>query len=491
MSSSEVHDAEPDAESGTNLVGLIPTILWERRWWIIVPGVLGLIASIAAILFIQPVYRSAALMQVQSPQLPNSVIGNDFGEVIDRRMARIHQQVTSRPDLIALIERHGLYSDERRSQPMSEVIEEMRSAVSLTPTQANLPNSQAEQRTIAFELAFDYEDPSKAQAVAQDLMDRIVELDATGNVEQAASTVQFLTDQAKGLDTQIAELQSQIAEINARNGGILTNSNMAVIGGNSGSYDVQIAALQRDNASLINQKNVTKSADTRDPVVVNAESQLAALRAVYSETHPDVVIAKQRLAEARELAKSNTSKLPIDVIDQQISFNNSQIAALRAARSQEMAQLNTQLTAQARAPLIQQQIGELQQRLAALNTQYEGVQTRLLAAKAGVRAEDEQMGERLSIVEPPVVPDTPSWPNRLLLAAIGIGGGLALGVVLAFAIELILRPIRDPSTLAYLVGAKPLAVVPVIKARPTPQTGGRLSTFNVFPERLQFWRANR
>jgi uncharacterized protein involved in exopolysaccharide biosynthesis len=225
--------------------------------------------------------------------------------------------------------------------------------------------------------------------------------------------------------------------------------------------------------------------------VVNAESQLAALRAVYSETHPDVVIAKQRLVEARELAKSNTSKLPVNVIDQQIAFNNSQIAALRAARSQEMAQMNTRLTAQARAPLIQQQIGELQQRLAALNSQYEGVQTRLLAAKAGVRAEDEQMGERLSVVEPPVVPDTPSWPNRLLLAGIGIGGGLALGLILVFAIELILRPIRDPSTLAHLVGAKPLAVIPVIRARPTPQTGGRLSFLTAFPERLQFWRANR
>ena len=92
-----------------------------------------------------------------------------------------------------------------------------------------------------------------------------------------------------------------------------------------------------------------------------------------------------------------------------------------------------------------------------------------MAARAGVRAEDEQLGERLIVVDPPVVPDKPIWPDRLLLAAIGIGGGLALGLALALAIELLLQPIRDPGTLAALVGTAPLAMIPLIEERPSPQ----------------------
>ena len=464
---------ETDSASANNLIEQLPIILWQRRWWIIVPTVLGIIAAIAAIILIPPVYRSNAIMLVESPQLPSDVIGTDDFDIIDRRVARIRQQITSRPDLIALIEQYGLYTSERRSQPLSEVIEDMREAISLTPAEASIPGSRADQRTIAFELAFNYGEPVQTQAVAQDLMNRILELDATGNVEQATNTVQFLTDQP---EVQINDLQEQIAQINAQNGGVLSGGAM-ILSGNSGSYDVQIAALQRDNQSLLQQRNIAQTSDTRDPVVSAAEQRLAAARAVYSETHPDVIIARQNLAQARELAKSNTKKIPVDTIDEQIAFNNSQIASLRSAKAAELSQVRARLAAQSRAPLVQQQIGELQQRLAAVNQQYDQVQARLMAAKAGVRAEDERMSERLSVVEPPVVPDSPSWPDRLILALAGIGGGLAIGFFLAFAVELFLRPIRDPSALRKIAGAAPLGIIPMVEPKRTPKRGGRRFSF--------------
>ena len=455
---------ETDSASANNLIEQLPIILWQRRWWIIVPTVLGIIAAIAAIILIPPVYRSNAIMLVESPQLPSDVIGTDDFDIIDRRVARIRQQITSRPDLIALIEQYGLYTSERRSQPLSEVIEDMREAISLTPAEASIPGSRADQRTIAFELAFNYGEPVQTQAVAQDLMNRILELDATGNVEQATNKV------------QINDLQEQIAQINAQNGGVLSGGAM-ILSGNSGSYDVQIAALQRDNQSLLQQRNIAQTSDTRDPVVSAAEQRLAAARAVYSETHPDVIIARQNLAQARELAKSNTKKIPVDTIDEQIAFNNSQIASLRSAKAAELSQVRARLAAQSRAPLVQQQIGELQQRLAAVNQQYDQVQARLMAAKAGVRAEDERMSERLSVVEPPVVPDSPSWPDRLILALAGIGGGLAIGFFLAFAVELFLRPIRDPSALRKIAGAAPLGIIPMVEPKRTPKRGGRRFSF--------------
>ena len=83
-----------------------------------------------------------------------------------------------------------------------------------------------------------------------------------------------------------------------------------------------------------------------------------------------------------------------------------------------------------------------------------------------MRAEDEQMSERLSVVEPPVVPDSPSWPDRLKLALGGIGGGLGLGFILCFLIETLLRPIRSPAALYNIMGAAPLGVIPVV----TPKT---------------------
>jgi polysaccharide biosynthesis transport protein len=446
---------EIDQEEGGGLGGFfsqLPTILWERKWWIIVPLVIGVLAALVAIVVLRPVYQSSALMLVQSRQLPNEILSQTNPEVVDRRIARIRQQITSRPDLVSLIQRHGLYPDERESRPLADVVNDMRDSITLTPASVGVATNRSDERTIAFKLAYDYHEPARAQSVAQDLMDKILELDASGNVEQATNTAQFLEEQAKGLEQQISQIEGEIRAVNAEYGGVLT-SGVTVLGGGGGSYDVQIAALQRDNANLINQKQIAQTSDNRDPVVVQAETALAA----------DVVIARQRLAEARELAKSNTQKLPLDNIDQQISFNNSQIAALRQAKAAEQAQTSAQLAAQSRAPLVQQQVASLQQRLRGVTEQYQTVQSRLLAARAGVRAEDEQLSERLSVVEPPIIPEEPIWPDRLLILAIGLGGGLAVGFILSLAVELILRPIRDADTLASITGAQPLGLVPVIE----------------------------
>lgn len=474
---------EPQAAGG-GFASHIPAILWQRRWFIIVPFVLGIIGSIVANIVIPASYQSSALMLVQSPQLSSAMLGSDGAEIVDRRIARIAEQVTSRPDLIALIEKHGLYKDMRESKPLSEVIEKMRDSISLIPTGGADAASNPQNRTIAFKLSFEYESPAQAQAVAQDIMQRIVELDATGNSEQATRRVEFLSEQAKGLEQQINAVQGQIAAVNAKNGSVLSNSGVMMLGGNGGSYDVQIAALQRENAMLINQRNGASSSDVRDPVVLGAEQQLAALRAVYAESHPDVVIAKQRLAEARELAKSNTRKLPYEQVDQQIAFNNSQISALRAAKSQETAQVTSARNAQSRAPLIQTQIADLQQTLSGLNAQYQDISDKLLAARAGARAEDEQMGEKLAVVDPPVVPDSPIWPDRLLISLIGIGGGLGFGLLLALATEVVLHPIRDPAALAALVGSPPLAMIPVIREnRKAARPAKRWSIFGRFLSR--------
>lgn len=478
MSSSDYRD-EPQqaAPAGGGFIAHIPAILWHRRWFIVVPFVLAMIGAGLVAIFAPPVFRSSARILVQSPQLSGAILGDDGPEVIDRRVARIREQAMSRPDLVALIEKYGLYKDMRGSKPLSDVIEKMRDSIILAPVAADAAGA-SDDRTISIQLSYDYFEPVPAQAVAQDLMQRLLELDASGNSQQAANRVQFLTEQAKGLDKQIKDLQGKIALINSQNGQILTDSGAMMLGSSTGSYDVQIASLQRDNASLISQRNTARTSDQRDPVVAGAEQALATARATYTENHPDVVLAKQRLAEARELAKSTSAKQPLQAIDDQISFNNSQIAMLRSAREREVGQASNAMSARSRAPLVQQQISQLQQQLTQLNGQYDSVSTKLMAARAGVRAEDEQMGERLTVVDPPVVPDKPMWPNRLLIAGLGIAGGLGAGILLALVVEFILRPIRDPGALTAIIGLPPLAVIPPIKPRPTAGKERKWSIFS-------------
>lgn len=455
---------DSDQSAGNpDLFANLPAMLRQRRRIIGVTTALGLVVSTAIAFALPNVYRSSALLIVQSSQLPSEVTGEGTGqgEIVDRRIARIRQQITSRPDLTALITKHGLYPDRRALQSMTKIIEDMRKAIVLEPTTAELPGNFENQRTVAVRLSFDYSNPGKAQAVTQELMQKLLDLDSSGNAQQASNTADFLNDQAKTLQAQISDVQGKINAITGANGRALAARGMTMVGG-GGAYDMQIAQLERDNATLAAQKEAAKSADARDPAVVAAETRLAAARAMYSDNHPDVQLARQQLAQARQFARASASPVS-STLDSQISSNNQQIAALRAAKGAEQAQVSASISAQSRAPVVEQQIAQLQQQLTGLNQQYQSVSGRLLAAKAGVKAEDEQIAERLSVAEPPVSPDKPESPNRPLIILLGTVLGLALGLAFTFVVEMILKPVRSPKALAQLVGGiEPLGIVPVI-----------------------------
>lgn len=458
-----VDEFEAEQGGGNSLIAHLPAIIWQRRWLLIVPLVLLSIAGVAAAILLPARYTSTATLLVQSSTLPQAIAAGNPDDVIDRRIARIREQVLSRPELIDLVNRYQLYPRQRADAALSDIVDTMRQAVTIAPLGAEL---QGNGSTIAFTLGYSYTDPAKAQAVAQDLSEQVLRLDATQSTQQADATVQFLNDQARSLQEQIATQERQIAGIKAANGSILSSAGVTMLGGGGGGYDVQIAALQRENSQLISQRNLTRTADTRDPMVTQAEAQLAAAQAVYSDDHPDVRVAKQRLTEAKSLARKNVGNIPLQAVDDQIAFNNRQIAALRAAQSGDTARLSSMAGAQSRAPVILQQVAQLQQKLDGLNEQYKGVSDRLFQARAGVKAENEQLGERLSIVNPPVVPDEPSFPKRWMLLAGGPAAGIGLGLVLILLIELVMRPIRDPNALTQLFGETPLGVIPTISAKP-------------------------
>lgn len=461
-----------DEDSGpSSFLAHIPAIVSQRRWFLIIPAVVLFIAGIVAAVLLPTSYRSTSVLLVESPQMQIGNVDERSNEAIDQRVAKVRQQVLSRPDLIEMIQRLDLYTDERSSKPLSEIIEKLRKSVTFSPVGAEFTDGAGSNAaTIAFSMSVDYPDPVKAQAVAQDVVDRILRIDSTKTAEQAQDTVQFLTDQLASLETQSSLLEGQISGIKARNGIAISNSSMTMLGSGGGNYDGQIAALMRENSQLNSQRDLTKTAANRDPVVAAAEQQLATARAVFAETHPDVVMARQRLAEAKELAAKNVGNIPMDPITSQLEFNNSQIAALRAAKARDSAQTAAIMNAQARGPVVMEQIAQLQQKLDGLNVQYQQVSTRLMQAQATAKLKNEQKGERLTVIDPPVVPDEPNWPNRPLFVGGGALAGLGLGIILMIGIELILRPIRGLDTVKSITGFAPLVAIPTITVERSSET---------------------
>ena len=444
----------------------IPTILLQRRWMVLGIWLAGIVLAAVALTVIPTEYRSKAVMVITPPQVPEEMVGNAIGDNVERRLDTIRQQIISRPDLIAIINRNGLYARERESKPLSEVIDKMRHQIVLAPIDSPASSSSNNPQEVAFELSFDYPQPDAARTVAQQLMERIVNIYSARTSAQASNAVDYLGSQQATLQRQISEVEGQINSVSSQNGRALAGMSAPIINAGGSGSEAMILELQRENSQLLQRKS-SGGGDPSSAIVAAAEAQLAAARATYADSHPDVVQARQRLAEARKLAREGGPSAVGASIDQQIAFNNSQIAALRAQSASDRAQTAMALSAQTRGPAAQQEIAALQQKLTGLNQQYQAISAKYIAAQANARANDEQLGRQLSVIEPPTIPDRPHSPNVRLIIAAGLFGGLLLGLFVALVIELLARPIRHPDTIARLTGVQPLGVVPDVRQRGT------------------------
>src|ERR1051325_4914343 len=128
----EAESLEPPGSHPAWLVNHLPVILWERRYYVLACFLTLLLAGIIAAFALPRTYRSTATLLVQSQDLPTSIVAAPTTGAVEQRIARIREQVLSRGDLIQLIEQNDLYPDERRSKPLSKVIEKMRHATTVS-----------------------------------------------------------------------------------------------------------------------------------------------------------------------------------------------------------------------------------------------------------------------------------------------------------------------------------------------------------------------
>ena len=126
-----IERSETGGGGGAWLINHMPTILWHRRLYVIIPAVLLFAVGLITAYTLPTLYRSNATMLVESQDLSTEIVEAPGTGRIEERIAKIREQVLSRGDLISLIEQNDLYPSERRSEPMSYVVDKMRKIAGL------------------------------------------------------------------------------------------------------------------------------------------------------------------------------------------------------------------------------------------------------------------------------------------------------------------------------------------------------------------------
>jgi capsular polysaccharide biosynthesis protein len=98
------------------------------------------------------------------------------------------------------------------------------------------------------------------------------------------------------------------------------------------------------------------------------------------------------------------------------------------------------------------------------------------------QAQQQQQGEQMALLNPATLPDSPSFPNRLLFAGGGLGAGLVLGLGLTLWLELRDTSIRTEADAEAAVGLPLLVSIPWV-AETVPANGyGRFWNRKKVPE---------
>jgi capsular polysaccharide biosynthesis protein len=82
------------------------------------------------------------------------------------------------------------------------------------------------------------------------------------------------------------------------------------------------------------------------------------------------------------------------------------------------------------------------------------------SAELGTSMESQQEGEQMHILATAGLPDSPSFPNRPLFAAGGLGAGLGLGFLIAILLEFTDKSIRTEKDAAAIMDLPLLISVP-------------------------------
>ena len=451
MTTREAVEMEDDARPGPALAGAAAAVR-RRRW----PALFALVAAATAVIsvvwFLPDVYRSSATVLIDRQQIPDELVRSTVTSGLEIRLHTISQEILSRSRLEALIQRFDLYPDLRRKTPMEEVVERMRDDIRIELKGGAPRNERA--TTVAFTLSYIGRDPKKVALVANTLASFYIEENLKVRERQAAGTADFLRVQLDNMKRTLEQQEQVVSRFKERHIGELPQqmeANLATLEQLNSQLrlnsDQQIQIAERRAAVQKQLEEAESSVNPGGPRAAaqrldELRKQLTALRTRYSDMYPDVVRIKAEIAALEEqLQKAELSA------GSSRALASPQVAQLRAnldeldARGRSLqAEAKTLHEALARyqsrvenVPRTEQEYQRLARDYEATKEQYHSLLMRQGEAEVAESMEQRQKGEQFRIIEPAIVSEKPTAPNRGLLLLLGtlLALAVAAGVVVA------------------------------------------------------------
>src|SRR5580704_6673090 len=275
----------------------------RRKWWVIpvcimVCGAAGVLAALK----LPKKYTSQTLVLVSKPMVPVEYVKPIETEDLNQRLASMKEQILSRSRLEPVIEKFGVYKEDRRKVPMEQLVEKLRTAIEISPLEP-MPGT-LDKSMPGFHVSVTFSNAQTAQQICTEITSMFREQNSQALENDAARTNTFVSEHLEDAKAKLDQQDAKLAEFKRRFLGSLpeeeqTNLNrLTALNSQIEANTQALSAAQQDkafNESLLSQQETNWKAtqtgqnpETLDVQIQALQDQLTSLEARYTPEHPDV-----------------------------------------------------------------------------------------------------------------------------------------------------------------------------------------------------------
>ncbi len=507
----------PETESSSsNPLPRILGIVVRGRWWILLTGAVVTVATVAVLYQMPNRYKSEATLLVVPQQVPARYVTPTTETNIADALQAMTQDVLSRARLLELIDQFGLYAKERQHLAPEEVLELMRSYIAIEPV-----NPASGRRDInAFKISFVAEKAALAQQVTSKLTSFFIQANLKTREDQATNTTNFLEAQLETAKTKLTVQEEKVRDFKAQYLGELPEQqqgNLAIFNGAQLQLQNLESSLDRAQQQRVYLESLisgyqrlaargsavpgvfpgTQIARPPSPLQTaqndldRLQLQRDKLANIYKPSYPDVraidreiattqaVVERLRASENARVADKSEPALTqpakpeapeeedssIAQLKSQLEANKLDIANIVKYETQQKAVIAQYQNRLNLTPVREQQLASILRDYELSKQDYADLLGKEQQSQLAASLEKQQGGQQFRLVEPPSLPDLPSSPQRIKFSLMGLGGGLFLGLVIAFLTDLA-RPAFHTTTEIISRFSAPLVIgLPVVRTK--------------------------
>ncbi|HKW86062.1 MAG TPA: Wzz/FepE/Etk N-terminal domain-containing protein [Nitrospiraceae bacterium] len=465
-------------------------LLLRRRWLLIIAAALGAAGGFLLSVVLPPQYTSHTMVLVEEPVVPDTYVKSVVNEDVNQRLASMQGQILSRTTLQDLIEQFNPYKKDVGRVPMEVMIERLKKSIKVAPLNP-MPGTLSRELP-GFAVDVTLGDAHLAQQICNEISSMFMKQNIHLRQKQAEDTTEFLAKQLEDAKGKLDEQDAKLAAFQSRHMGALPEdekTNLTLLAGMTPQLEAVTQGLNQARQektfleSMLSQQLAElrktsggQSSKSLEQQLSDMQNQLVVLQRSYTDKHPSVIKLKRAIAQLEKQIETEPSpgqsaadeqKTAIPVIEtpqiQQLraQLHQQELNITQKGKQQEDLQRQIRVI-QGRmelSPGIQQEFKALTRDYQTALNFYNDLLKKRNESQMATTLENQQQSEKFRVLDPPSLPERPSFPNRQLFTLGGLLAGLGLAFGTVHLSQMRDKSIRTRHDVEMYLGVQTLALI--------------------------------